>query len=163
MSLYGLPPAELGSARDHLLAVEAAFARAGQPSLMCDNLVTLSRIHSFAHDQAFVAALHAAARSEADYDKVWKIYTYCWACRSALALDGDFIECGVFEGLYAATMARYLDWGNAPKTLYLTTPSPASIPPIRRRASVASIRIMHARPSGTARWSRASPATPTSA
>lgn len=119
MSLYGLPPAELGPTRDHLLAVEAAFTRPGQPSLMCDNLVTLSRIHSFAHDQAFVAALAAAARSEADYHNVWKIHTYCWAARSALALEGDFVECGVFEGLYSAAMTRYLDWGNAPKTLYL--------------------------------------------
>jgi O-methyltransferase len=64
-------------------------------------------------------AFSAYAEEYTDEAKIWKVYTYCWACESANAIEGDFVECGVFRGLYSATMARYFDFGTFDRRLYL--------------------------------------------
>ncbi|MSP51937.1 MAG: hypothetical protein EXQ91_06045 [Alphaproteobacteria bacterium] len=119
MSLFGPLREELRPVRDHLLEVEAAFKKHGLPTFMADNMMTLCRVHSFARDKSFLDALAATALSDLDYDKIWKVHTNSWACRSALAPPGDFVECGVFLGFYSALMVKYLDFGSTAKTLYL--------------------------------------------
>ena len=64
-------------------------------------------------------AFSAYAEEHTDEAKIWKVHTYCWACQSADEVVGDFVECGVFRGLYSATMARYLDFGTVDRRLYL--------------------------------------------
>ena len=41
------------------------------------------------------------------------------AAKSALAVAGDFVECGVYEGLSTSILAQYLDFAAVPKRWYL--------------------------------------------
>ena len=66
-----------------------------------------------------MSAFERYAETFANQVKMWCLHTYCWACQSASAVKGDFVECGVFQGLYAATIADYLDFETSNKTLYL--------------------------------------------
>ena len=59
------------------------------------------------------------AEDDADSAKIWRLHTCCWAARSALAVDGDFVECGTYKGFYASVMTQYVDFMNLPRTFYL--------------------------------------------
>ena len=47
------------------------------------------------------------------------VYVACWAAKYALALDGDFVECGVGKGLLTRTIVHYLGFESIPKKFYL--------------------------------------------
>ena len=50
----------------------------------------------------------------------WRIHAACWAASHAMHLDGDFVECGVNTGIYAAAICHYLDFAAHPeKKFYL--------------------------------------------
>ncbi len=83
----------------------------GVPSYVADNMIAVSRNIGFARDHAFVEAFGNACRQPEDMHKLWRLHTYCWALGTALRLPGDLVECGVFEGLYAATALAYLGDG----------------------------------------------------
>ena len=104
---------------ENLVEVREIYDREGHTSFSVDNLVALYRVIAFARDPDFMAAFKAFSEEYTDEAKVWKVHTYCWACQSANDIDGDFVECGVFRGLYSATMARYLGFGNFARRLYL--------------------------------------------
>ena len=59
------------------------------------------------------------AEDDADAAKIWRLHTCCWAARSALAVDGDFVECGTYKGFYASVMTQYMDFKNLARTFYL--------------------------------------------
>ena len=40
----------------------------------------------------------------------WRIHTACWAASVAQHLDGDFVECGVNTGIYAAAICSFIDF-----------------------------------------------------
>ena len=43
-----------------------------------------------------------------------------WGCgRTALNVPGDFVECGVYKGLYSAMLTQYLDWAKIDRRFYL--------------------------------------------
>jgi hypothetical protein len=86
---------------------------------MGDNLVALGRAMSFSDDKPFMTAYEAQKPDFKDEQKLWRIHTYCWAARSALSVAGDFVECGVFRGLYSAIMTAYLEFNRQAKRLTL--------------------------------------------
>lgn len=49
----------------------------------------------------------------------WRLNTLVWAGRQALALDGDFVECGVFKGDMSWVVAGCLDFQNLDRRFYL--------------------------------------------
>ena len=83
-----------------------------------DNLIALARVFSFARDERFMDAYNRPPR-KFDNSMMWRLHTYCWAAKSALAVPGDFVECGVLMGNYAAILIDYLDWPVAGRTLHL--------------------------------------------
>lgn len=40
----------------------------------------------------------------------WRVQTCCWAAQHGLHLDGDFVECGVFTGIYSRAIVEYVDF-----------------------------------------------------
>lgn len=50
----------------------------------------------------------------------WRVHAACWAAAHAVHLDGDFVECGVNTGIYAAAICSYVDFKRYPdKRFYL--------------------------------------------
>lgn len=49
----------------------------------------------------------------------WRLHVACWAGTHALALGGDFVECGVNKGFMSRIVMDYLDFGGRPHTFYL--------------------------------------------
>lgn len=49
----------------------------------------------------------------------WRAHVNCWAARSALSLNGDFVECGTATGVQAGTICAYLGFETVPKRFYL--------------------------------------------
>jgi O-methyltransferase len=119
MSFYGPPREHLGQVNSGLKTVAEVYEQHGLNTFMQDNLVALMRNESFFHDSAFTSALMDSAEDDRDTAKIWRLHTCCWAARSALALDGDFVECGTYKGFYAGVIAQYLDFGTLPREFYL--------------------------------------------
>ena len=101
--------------RDALATIRAIFGKVWAG----DNLIALTRNQSFLWDEAFRAAMVANATTEQEKSLVWRVHTLCWAGRHALALPGDFAECGVYRGFCFGVLAQYLDFAARDKTLFL--------------------------------------------
>ena len=120
MSFYGLSDNDdTIEVYRHLSAAQNLYEKAEQPSFFGDNMVALCRTMSFAHDSKFMSAFRDNERDSLDKAKIWRLHTNCWAGQSALAIPGDFIECGVFEGLYSAVLLEYLGFEDVAKTMFL--------------------------------------------
>jgi len=119
MSFYGPPREQLGQITSGLESVEEVYEQHGLTTFMQDNMVALMRNESFTADAAFVAALLGNAEDDRDTGKIWRLHTCCWAARTALAVAGDFVECGTYKGFYAAVLTQYLRFETQPKQFYL--------------------------------------------
>jgi O-methyltransferase len=50
----------------------------------------------------------------------WRVHVMLWAASQAVRLEGDFVECGVFTGIYARSIIEYLDFSaKKEKTFWL--------------------------------------------
>jgi predicted O-methyltransferase YrrM len=80
--------------------------------------MTFGHTAGFRRDPEFAAAVLAANPKPLERAFAWRTHTLCWAARSCLALDGDFVECGTYEGYSMEVVLRYLD-GLEDRALYL--------------------------------------------
>ncbi|MBT3536238.1 MAG: methyltransferase [Rhodospirillaceae bacterium] len=119
MSFYGPPREQLGTVVSGLTQVEEIYQEHGLSTFMQDNLVALMRNEHFVLDDSFVAALLGNADGDSDASKIWRLHTCCWAARSALAVDGDFVECGTYQGFYTGVITQYLQFMHLPRQFYL--------------------------------------------
>lgn len=94
-----------------LQALVAGAADAGDPRgpwFIADNLITFGHTRGFLTDPRFVAAVTAERPSSIELAFVWRTHTLCWAAESCLAVPGDYVECGTYEGYSMAVVLRYL-------------------------------------------------------
>ena len=120
MSFYGVEVGDdLNKVYGHLEEVRLLYDKAGHQYFFGDNMVALSRNMAFAKDSRFASAFSDNVRNRVDEFKLWRLHIYCWAGRAALALPGDFVECGVFEGFYSAVLLQFLDFATIDKRLFL--------------------------------------------
>jgi O-methyltransferase len=75
---------------------------------LADNLMTYGHTRGFLTDQRFVAAVVAAAPKPMERGLAWRTHTMCWAAQSCEKLDGDFVECGTYEGYTMEVVLHYL-------------------------------------------------------
>lgn len=52
-------------------------------------------------------------------DLRWRVHLVCWAATHAAKLEGDFVECGVFTGVFPRSIINYTDFNSLNKTYYL--------------------------------------------
>lgn len=90
-----------------------------------DRLLSLGKSMGFLDEPGFAAA-YAAIRGSHQYDQyasphtvAWRLHMLVWAASNGLALDGDFVECGVFKGDFAWVVAQATDFARQPRTFYL--------------------------------------------
>jgi hypothetical protein len=90
-----------------------------------DQMLTLDKSAGFLNEPRFAAAFKAIRGSHV-YDAynapdtiAWRLHTLVWAAQSAVHLDGDFVECGVFKGDMSWVVTQMLDFGKLKKQFYL--------------------------------------------
>ena len=90
-----------------------------------DRLLSLGKSMGFLDDPAFADA-YARIKGSHQYDQyasphtvAWRLHTLVWAARNGLALDGDFVECGVFKGDFAWVVAQATNFVRQRRTFYL--------------------------------------------
>jgi predicted O-methyltransferase YrrM len=84
-----------------------------------DNLITFGKTLGFLHDEPFIAAWRAHARTHIEEAVIWRTHVLCWAARQGMRRDGDLVECGCYKGTSARILYDYLDLGSSAKRLYL--------------------------------------------
>lgn len=85
-----------------------------------DGLAT-NHVCDFLNNERFRDA-YAAAKQTSSWDGVdihWRAYVVAWAAMRGLALEGDFVECGVNRGGTAMMAATYTSFRHARKTFWL--------------------------------------------
>jgi O-methyltransferase len=80
-----------------------------EPWFMSDNLITLNHTRGFLTEQRFVKAVIAASPLPYERAFAWRTHTLCWAVDSALALPGDVVECGTYQGYSAEVLMHFTD------------------------------------------------------
>ncbi|HET7880215.1 MAG TPA: class I SAM-dependent methyltransferase [Acetobacteraceae bacterium] len=99
---------------DAAAALRALVATAGpghprNPWFIADNLITFGHTRGFLTDPRFVAAVAAEKPASHELAFIWRTHTLCWAAESALAVPGDYVECGTYQGYSMSVVLRYLD------------------------------------------------------
>jgi hypothetical protein len=84
-----------------------------------DMLITFDRNMSFFDDARFMEAFDGNAINPVEKTLIWRLHVLCWCALNGLRAEGDFVECGVFQGFSTAVAARYLDFGSRDKQWYL--------------------------------------------
>src|SRR5215218_6446243 len=66
-----------------------------------DNLFTFGKNLSFLTDRDFMSAVEKNTQNWVERSIIWRTAVLCWAARIGLRFDGDFVECGCFQGTSA--------------------------------------------------------------
>ena len=83
-----------------------------------DNLFTWGRNNSLFEDPAFRAAWEANCLNASDQAIAWRRYVLATMAYHAVQLEGDFVECGVYQGTGVKTIIDYLGGKSFPKTFW---------------------------------------------
>ncbi|HLI11136.1 MAG TPA: class I SAM-dependent methyltransferase [Alphaproteobacteria bacterium] len=84
-----------------------------------DNLITFGKNLSFLSSPKFMDALVRNQPDEAEVACMWRKYVLCWAAKSSLRLEGDFVEAGTYRGHSAKMICDYVDFNTSGKAFYL--------------------------------------------
>jgi hypothetical protein len=85
-----------------------------------DGLFTIHSDH-FRADPAFRAAYRRGVQASQGVDPnfEWRVHVALWAARRALAVQGDFVECGVNAGFISSAIMQGLEWNTQSRRFYL--------------------------------------------
>jgi hypothetical protein len=74
----------------------------------------------FLDDLRFKAAYARGLKAAQGVDPShhWRVLTALWAARQALAVEGDFVECGVNAGFISSAIAHDLEFGRLQRRFY---------------------------------------------
>lgn len=107
------------------LTIEKAIAPHHHSVFWGDRLLTIDKSAGFLSDPAFRAA-YDAVRGSHQYDQYsspqtisWRLHTLVWAAKCGLAVEGDFVECGVFKGDMSWVISQVVDFAAKNKEFYL--------------------------------------------
>jgi hypothetical protein len=94
--------------------LHALIANAGDvtdprtPWFAADNLLTYGHTVGFLAEPRFVNAVLAAGPQRAELALAWRTHTLCWAADSSRAVEGEYVECGTYEGYSMSVVLHYL-------------------------------------------------------
>ena len=85
-----------------------------------DGLYTVHN-DSFRTEPAFRKAYARGIQASAGFDPAieWRAHVALWAGRTALAAEGDYVECGVNAGFMSSAIMQDLDWNSIGRKFYL--------------------------------------------
>ena len=76
-------------------------------AFLADDMFVWFRSVAFLSDPAFIAAMGPLRNDPGLRGRIWRVNLLCWAARNALALDGDFVDVGCYDGRTVSVMQRY--------------------------------------------------------
>jgi hypothetical protein len=93
-------------------AIQSAASTAGANSpagnaVLVDDLFVWFRAVHFLKDHSFIEAMGSLKDDAVLRARIWRVYTLCWAAKSCMALDGDFVDVGCYDGKTVAVIDRY--------------------------------------------------------
>ena len=80
-----------------------------------DNLFTFAKNLGFLSDAEFMRIFNDQTDGLVEESTVWRVHTLCWAAHRALAIDGDFVECGSHRGTSSRIIVEYLGFAAVEK------------------------------------------------
>ena len=85
-----------------------------------DGIFTFHNSH-FLRDPSFQAAYQRGVQASRGVDpKIeWRVHVALWAARSAVHVQGDFVECGVNAGFMSSAIMHRLGWQRIEKVFFL--------------------------------------------
>jgi hypothetical protein len=86
----------------------------GTGAVAVDDMVVWFRNAAFLQQDDFVSAFAPYAEDATLRARIWRIYMLCWAARSCLPLDGDFMDVGCYDGRTVEVMERYCGFRTVP-------------------------------------------------
>ncbi|MDP2215485.1 TylF/MycF/NovP-related O-methyltransferase [Phenylobacterium sp.] len=84
-----------------------------------DNLITMAKRLGFLDDQVLMGAFQRHCSTAAERGALWRLVTLVWAARTALRIEGDFVECGCYKGTSARVISEVVDFVNLDRRYYL--------------------------------------------
>lgn len=93
--------------REYLVRLASSLGINNDPdsfAYCADNLITFIHHAGFRKDETFAAAMLKYAVDPIEVQSAWRKHIVCWAIRSCLDRDGDFVEAGTADG-YTALVA----------------------------------------------------------
>ena len=102
-------------------AIQKIINALGKPTAFYagDNLMSFGKSMSFLDDVPFREAWQKHSETVEERAAMWRRATMLWAARTALRLDGDFVECGCYKGTGPRIIADVLDFGAMDRRYYL--------------------------------------------
>ncbi len=85
-----------------------------------DGIFTLHN-DNFRNEPAFRAAYARGIKASLGFDPQfeWRVHVAIWAARTALQVDGAFVECGVNAGFMSSAVMQALDWNATSRRFFL--------------------------------------------
>ncbi len=84
-----------------------------------DNMIVTGRSVAFQHEPEFARAFAAVADNPHAHRLMWRMHTLAWAARNAMAVGGDFVECGVFRAFKSAFLMDLLRFDQTDRHFWL--------------------------------------------
>ncbi|WP_341702348.1 TylF/MycF/NovP-related O-methyltransferase [Ferrovibrio sp.] len=72
-----------------------------------DDMMVWFRNVGFLQQEDFVSAFAPYAVNATLRARIWRVYMLCWAARSCMRIDGDFMDLGCYDGRTVDVMERY--------------------------------------------------------
>jgi O-methyltransferase len=88
----------------------ANISQANSPSgdaILVDDMFVWFRAVHFLRDPSFVEAMGPLRDDLVLRARIWRVYTLCWAAKSCMSLDGDYVDIGCYDGKTVAVIDRY--------------------------------------------------------
>jgi hypothetical protein len=86
---------------------------------LADDLFVWFRNLGFTEDPLFCHAMAPYLNDHVLRARIWRVYTLCWAAKSCLALPGDFVDVGCYDGKTIDVIRRFCDYGKVEKDYVL--------------------------------------------
>ena len=86
----------------------------------CSDGMAVFKNIDFFWDETFQRGYKRGVRAVGrDFGTQWRFQTCLWAAKNGLRLEGDFVECGVSQGLMSSGIMEILDWNTRDRQFYL--------------------------------------------
>jgi len=104
------------------VATSAEMIATNKPAsgaLLADDMFVWFRNLGFLSEPEFVNAFQSYADDALLRARIWRVYMLCWAVKSCLRVEGDFVDLGCYDGRTVHVMARYIDLNQHNKRYFL--------------------------------------------
>lgn len=98
-------------------AIASANSAPGNAVLVDDMFVWFRAVH-FLKDPSFIDAMGPLKDDMVLRARIWRVYALCWAAKSCMKLDGDFLDVGCYDGKTVAVIDRYCRFSQQQKKKY---------------------------------------------